>query len=66
MFTITQPRLTKRLFSQLVPWLFLYATAHAQTAWPRVPSRKVARPLIFPNGLQLTASAMHPSSSTTS
>lgn len=49
MFTITQPRLTKRLFSQLVPWLFLCATAHAQTAWPRVLSRKVARPLIFPN-----------------
>ncbi|HEX5286702.1 MAG TPA: hypothetical protein VFW43_07290 [Polaromonas sp.] len=36
MFTITHPRLTKRLFSQLVPWLFLCATAHAQTAWPRV------------------------------
>ena len=37
MFTITQPRLTKRLFSQLVPWLFLCATAHAQTAWPSRP-----------------------------
>lgn len=37
MFTITQPRLTKRLFSQLVPWLFLCATAHAQTAWPSKP-----------------------------
>lgn len=37
MFTITRPRLTKRLFSQLVPWLFLCATAHAQTAWPSRP-----------------------------
>lgn len=37
MFTITQPRLTRRLFSQLVPWLFLCATAHAQTAWPSRP-----------------------------
>lgn len=37
MFTITQPRLTKRLFSQLVPWLFLCATATAQTAWPSRP-----------------------------
>jgi tripartite-type tricarboxylate transporter receptor subunit TctC len=37
MFTITQPRLTKRLFTQLVPWLFLCATAHAQTAWPSRP-----------------------------
>lgn len=39
MFTITQPRLTKRLFSELVPWLFLCATATAtaQTAWPSRP-----------------------------
>lgn len=39
MFTITPPRLTKRLFSELVPWLFLCATAtaHAQTAWPSRP-----------------------------
>lgn len=37
MFTITRPRLTKRLFTQLLPWLFLCATAHAQTAWPSKP-----------------------------
>ncbi len=37
MFTITLPHLTRRLFTQLVPWLFLAATAHAQTAWPNRP-----------------------------
>jgi tripartite-type tricarboxylate transporter receptor subunit TctC len=29
--------LTRRLFSQLAPWLLLCATAHAQTAWPAKP-----------------------------
>lgn len=37
MFTITPPRLTKRLFTQLLPLLLLGATAHAQTAWPSKP-----------------------------
>ena len=37
MFTITLPHLTRRLFTPLVPWLFLAATAHAQTAWPNRP-----------------------------
>lgn len=37
MFAITPPRLTRRVFSQLVPWLLLCATAHAQTAWPAKP-----------------------------
>jgi tripartite-type tricarboxylate transporter receptor subunit TctC len=37
LFTIPSPRLTRRLFSQLAPWLLLCATAHAQTAWPAKP-----------------------------
>lgn len=39
MFTITPPRLTKRVFIQLMPWLLLgaTATAQAQTAWPDKP-----------------------------
>ncbi|MFC5522289.1 Bug family tripartite tricarboxylate transporter substrate binding protein [Polaromonas jejuensis] len=37
MFTITPPRLRKRLFSLLLPSLLLCAGAQAQTAWPAKP-----------------------------
>lgn len=37
MFTVTQARIPRRVISQLMPWLFLCATAHAQTPWPSKP-----------------------------
>ena len=37
MFPIARNRLTKRMFCQLAPWLFLAATSQAQTAWPAKP-----------------------------
>ena len=37
MFPIARNRLTRRMFCRLAPWLFLAATAQAQTAWPAKP-----------------------------